>query len=62
MRRFIEFNPKFGRKVMKLTDENENGYDNLSEFHDDHPDFKESVDNILFFDEMDISESEESNS
>lgn len=62
MRRFIEFNPKFGRKIMKLTDENDNGYDNLSEFHDDHPDFNESVDNILFFDEMDISESEESNS
>ena len=58
MRRFIEFSPKFGRKIMKLTDENDKIF--YPSFHEDHPDFNESVDNISFIDLMDASESEES--
>lgn len=60
MKRFIEFNPKFGRKIMKRTDENDKKF--YPGFHEDHPDFNESVDNIPFVDLMDISESEDSDS
>lgn len=57
MRRFIEFNPRFGRKIMKEIDANTLVAG--SSFYDKHPDFNEPVDNIPF---IDLSEDEDSDS
>ena len=57
MKRVIEFNPRFGRKIMKETDAN--ALVAGSSFYDKHPDFNEPVNNLPF---IDLSEDEDSDS